>query len=270
MASLKTVIGMRIQGDRNLSWQNILLCASVRNWKLAHLRTWVFHGLFLQLAFLAAGLYAQPDYAAYESILAQHVTAEGKVDYTGLKKELPSFRKVVADMTARKPDDTWSREEQMAFWINTYNAYTLLVVTAHYPVGSILDIDNGETWKVAQAVVGGRNYTLDEIEHEVLRSRYHDPRIHFAINCAAASCPPLMNSAYRPARLEQQLDDRTRLFIHSRQNEITPFKARLSELFRWYASDFGDVPAYINRYASTKLTPGSTISYIPYDWSLND
>jgi len=226
--------------------------------------------LVLHLFFLPVGLFAQPDYTAYESLLARYVSAEGKVDYAGLKQGLPVLKKVIADMTARKPDETWSREEQMAFWINAYNAYTLLVVTEHYPIGSILDIDNGETWKIAQAVVGGRNYTLDEIEHEILRSRYQDPRIHFAVNCAAVSCPPLMNRAYRPARLEQQLEDRTRLFIHSRQNEITSFKARLSELFRWYAPDFGDLPAFINRYAPVKMTPGASISYMPYDWSLND
>ena len=158
----------------------------------------------------------------------------------------------------------------MAFWINIYNAYTLMTIVEHYPVGSIMDIDNGQTWEIARAVVGGRNYTLNEIEHEILRSTFRDPRIHFALNCAAVSCPPLMNKAYRGASLETTLEDRTRSFIRSPHNQITAFKARLSEIFKWYKSDFGDPLAFINRYVETKVLAAAAISYIPYDWSLND
>src|SRR5690606_17363544 len=175
-----------------------------------------------------------------DKLLGRYVSAEGRVDYPGLQQDSARLRKAIALMTATAPAPSWSRADQMAFWINAYNAYTLLTIVEHYPVASIMDIDNGQTWEIAHAVVGGRNYTLNEIEHAVLLSKFRDPRIHFALNCAAVSCPPLMNKAYRGASLEATLEDRTRAFIRSSHNQLTPFKARLSEIFKWYKSDFGD------------------------------
>ncbi len=212
----------------------------------------------------------QPEYADYDKLLSRYVSAEGRVDYAGLQQDSARLRKTIASMAATAPASSWSRADQMAFWINIYNAYTLLTVVEHYPVGSIMDIDKGQTWDIERTTVAGRNYTLNEIEHDILRSTFRDPRIHFALNCAAVSCPPLMNKAYRGASLEVTLEERTRAFIRSSHNQLTPFKARLSEIFKWYASDFGDPLAFINRYMETKVLAAAAITYIPYDWSLND
>lgn len=240
----------------------------------------VFSGLrtscrcWLYLVCFAAGpmvsATAQPDYAPYDELLSRFVSPAGRVDYAGLKRNLPTMRKVMAAMTAEPPGANWSREQQMAFWINAYNAYTLLIVAEHYPVSSIMEIDNGETWAIPQAFIGGRKYSLNEIENDILRSRFRDPRIHFALNCAAVACPPLMQKAYRPEILERQLEERTRQFIRSPANEITMFKARLSEIFKWYKADFGDPVAFINRYTPEPILAAAAISYIPYDWSLNE
>jgi hypothetical protein len=226
--------------------------------------------LLIFLLLVPATSRTQPEYAEYDKLLGRYVSAEGRVDYAGLTQDSARLRKTIAAMAATAPAPAWSRADQMACWINIYNAYTLQTVVEHYPVASIMDIDNGQTWEIARVVVGGRNYTLNEIEHEILRSTFRDPRIHFALNCAAVSCPPLMNKAYRGASLEATLEDRTRAFIRSSNNELTPFKARLSEIFKWYKSDFGDPLAFINRYLENKVLAAAAISYIPYDWSLND
>jgi hypothetical protein len=159
----------------------------------------------------------------------------------------------------------------MAYWINLYNAATVRLIASNYPLKSIMDLDGGKTWDVPRVAVGPRTYSLNQIENDILRKQFEDPRIHFALNCAAKSCPPLLNQAFLPDTLDAQLDARTRLFVNNPSaNRIEPRSASISRIFDWYAADFGNLPAFLNRYAKAKLPGNARITFLDYDWSLND
>ncbi|MBK8705831.1 MAG: DUF547 domain-containing protein [Saprospiraceae bacterium] len=109
----------------------------------------------------------------------------------------------------------------MAFWINVYNVFTIKLIADNYPLKSIMNLDGGKTWDVERIKIGGELYSLNQIENEIIRPQFKDPRIHFALNCAAKSCPPLYDKAYLPSQLDQQLDERTRSFVNSTNNELS-------------------------------------------------
>jgi hypothetical protein len=180
----------------------------------------------------------------------------------------------------------WPRAEQIAFWINAYNAITLERVLGAWPVDSITRIrptlgvlpGNG-VWKEKHRVAG-HLLSLDDIEHGTLRRHFAEPRIHFAVNCAARSCPPLAGAAFRGPDLERQLDQVTARFIRSARYNATgrgkPWA--LSKIFEWYAEDFvaaaGSVPAYVLRYLPAEQARGVDPARVrwsarPYDWRLN-
>ncbi len=128
-------------------------------------------------------------------------------------------------------------------------------------------------WDISFAKVGGKTYTLNHIEHEILRKKYKDPRIHVAVNCASYSCPQLYNRAFTASNIDQALNTLMKKFINDpKRNKITVQKAQLSEIFDWFTSDFtqkGSLVDYINSYSDTKINNNTSISYLPYNWSLN-
>ena len=175
---------------------------------------------------------------------------------------------------------TWSEAEQLAYWINAYNAFTVKLIADNYPVESIEDLHPtlnipllNTVWHKKFFKIGGRASSLDEIEHKILRKKFNEPRIHFAINCASYSCPPLRNEAYTAGELNKQLDEQAKAFINNpAHNKLSPEKASLSKIFSWFKGDFtkdGSLTDYINRYANTKLKPNAEISHLEYDWRLN-
>ena len=177
----------------------------------------------------------------------------------------------------------WTEPQQLAFLINAYNAYTLQLIIDHHPVKSIKDIGGllKGPWDQPVVRLFGRTLTLNHLEHEIIRKDYPDPRIHFALVCAARGCPPLRDEVYVADRLEEQLDDQARQFL------ATPAKNRvdagtrtvyLSPIFKWYGADFekkhGSVLAALQPYwpkasASALAQGGFKIRYTDYDWSLN-
>ncbi len=173
----------------------------------------------------------------------------------------------------------------MAFWINAYNAVTVRGILREYPTTSIRNhtakIFGYNIWKDLLLVVGGRSYSLEDIEHKVLR-HMRDPRIHFAIVCASKGCPRLRNEAYTAERLERQLDDNARHFFAQRQNfRYDPARRHfeLSSILKWFGRDFGEDDRAVLRAIAPFLpesasqvasTGGVTVSYLTYDWSLND
>jgi hypothetical protein len=224
------------------------------------------------------------DHTLFDAVLKKHV-ADGRVDYPALKTDarLEAYLARLGESDASIAEKA-SQEEKLAFWINVYNAATLRLVTVHYPVKSIRDIPHAglaSVWDIPTVKVGARTLTLNQIEHDILRAKLKEPRIHFAVVCAAVSCPPLRSEAYVAERLEQQLDDQARGFL-ARQNrfDLKTRRAELSRIFEWFAADFGaDAPALLARIApwapesvrdglSGKNGPW-TISYQDYDWSLN-
>ena len=224
-------------------------------------------------------------HAVFGKVLRTFVE-DGRVDYTGLKKN-PADLKVYLGQLASITETEfrkWSEPEQIAFLSNLYNAATLQLIVDHYPVKSIRDI--GGRWKGPwkQEVVSlfGEKVTLDHVEHDLLRKDYKEPRVHFALVCAARSCPPLRGAPYTPGRLDEQLEDQGRIFLNTPSKNRLDLEHRtayLSKIFDWFHGDFeghsGSVLAFVRPYfseeTSKKLEDGTfRVEYLDYDWALND
>jgi hypothetical protein len=135
-----------------------------------------------------------------------------------------------------------------------------------------MDLDNGKTWDVKWIKLGGKTYSLNQIEHEIIRPQFKDARIHFAVNCAAKSCPPLYNKAYTEENVNRYLEKRTIQFINdNKYNSISTKKAEISKIFEWYQEDFGDLITYLNKYLKQEdISKKAKVSFKEYDWSLNN
>lgn len=154
------------------------------------------------------------DHSTYDKLLKKYVTAQGLVDYKGFKADETVFNQYLALLNKNPPAASWSKADQMAYWINAYNAYTIRLILDHYPVQSIKDIGSKiqipfvtTPWAAKFFSISGEQMSLDNIEHGILRQKFDDPRIHFTLVCASISCPRLRNEAYTAAQLEKQLDD---------------------------------------------------------------
>lgn len=223
---------------------------------------------------------SKPSHQQWDVLLRKHVRADGLVDYKNFQKDTVELNKYLAVLSANHPASTWSRAEQMAFWINAYNAFTIKLVLQHYPVASIKDIKRGipfvnTVWDIKFIKIQNSTYDLNNIEHGILRKDFKDARIHAAVNCASYSCPKLRPEAYVAEKLEAQLDDAMRQFINDpTRNRISPNKAELSSIFNWFGGDFkdnaGSITKYINKYARQPLASNGKIVYLDYDWRLND
>jgi hypothetical protein len=224
----------------------------------------------------ATRLQAAIDGTLLGGVLHEHVDEHGQVDYAALKAAPARLDRYIAHLQSvdlAKLD----RDEQLALLINAYNAYTLRLIIDHYPVKSIRDIPEDQRWKAARWNIGGKVYSLDQIENELIRPVFKEPRIHFALVCAAESCPPLRREMYQASRLEEQLEEQTRSCLNaSKWIEVdqTGNKVRLTPLLDWFAADFGDVLAFAakrNDALRTITDAGKSpaIEFLPYDWSLN-
>ncbi|MFY0673130.1 MAG: DUF547 domain-containing protein [Bacteroidia bacterium] len=226
--------------------------------------------VFLIIPFVAN---AKPDHSTWDELLQEHVTVEGKVDYKGFEKDKERLNEYLRSLKRENPYGVWSKNEKLAYWINVYNAFTVKAILDYYPVSSITHIKpkNANTiWKLKWIEIAGKQLSLDEIENDIIRPEFKDARIHFAVNCAAKSCPPLRNKAYTADRLNEQLNEQTRKFINDKSmNKIDANKAEISNIFYWYADDFKLVE-FINKYSGVKITESTKITYLEYDWELNE
>lgn len=240
--------------------------------------------LFLLILWAPEGR-ASDRYDLFTRVLKSHVR-EGRVDYRGLKQSR-DFAEAIRQFSRTNPASLSSRNEQMAFWINVYNAFTLKLITDNYPVRSINDLHaapglvlsvlTGRTvWQRWTFEINGERYTLDRVEHDILRKRYADFRIHAAVNCASRGCPPLRAEAFEPARLDAQLEDQMRVFLRSSKigSDGTLY---VSKIFDWYRSDFetrgplsGALRPYLPPEAAARLQAGTKIEFLDYDWALNE
>ena len=179
--------------------------------------------------------------------------------------------------------DNFRRDEQLAYWINFYNALTVKVVLDNYPVTSILKISSGlfsiGPWSKKRVDVEGEALSLDDIEHRILRPIWQDPRIHYAVNCASIGCPNLRKEAFTPANLDTALTVAAREFINSERGmRIDNGRLYVSSIFAWFADDFGSsdeaVIAHLRQYSNadraSQLAEFSRISDDFYDWDLNE
>ncbi len=225
---------------------------------------------------------APVDHSAFDRLLRQHVNAKGLVNYKGFKTDEKEFNQYLAQLSKNPPTAAWSRPDQIAYWINAYNAYTICLILNHYPVKSIKDIGSKiqipfvtTPWAAEFIAIGGKKMSLDDIEHGTLRKQYDDPRIHFALVCASISCPRLRPEAYTAAKLDRQLDEQGRDFLNDpAKNSVGQTSAQLSKYFDWYKGDWNkngqSVVKWVNKYATTKLDAGARITFQDYNWNLNE
>jgi len=245
-------------------------------------RQFLFSALFVLLGLfsLAQNVKAQSiSHDTWDELLRAHVTDDGVVDYTGFIKEKAKFEKYLTLLSNNPPQRSWKRTEQLAYWINAYNAFTVKLIVDHYPVKSIKDIKRGvpfvnTVWDIKFIEIAGHKYDLNKIEHGILRKRFKEPRVHFAINCASASCPPLLNRAYTGDQLYAQLNQQARRFLaDTYKNKITANNTQLSKIFKWFKKDFtkeGSLKDFIAKYAPDSFNKNAKISYMKYDWRLNN
>lgn len=214
-------------------------------------------------------------HSVYDGILKKHVT-NGLVDYKALKTDSKKLYQYLSTLNSVSETtfNSWKEPERIAFLANLYNASTLRLILDNYPVKSIKDIGTWRKGPWDQPVVSlfGKKITLNNLEHDILRKKYNEPRLHMALVCAAKGCPPLRSEAYTGKRLNEQLDSQSRKFLTSsagfvidREKEIVS----ISLIFKWYGTDFKSVSAFVGKYSGQSLD-GLKIRYLDYDWSLNE
>ncbi len=246
------------------------------------------------------------NHASYDSLVQVYVE-DGLVDYTALSSDREMLDRYLGRLKRVDPNEyaSWDSDTQKAFWINAYNAITLEGILRNYPIedgflrgirfpkNSIRQIRR--FWKTVFVPVMGQQITLDDIEHDILRKEFPDPRIHFVLVCASMGCPILESRAYLPIHLEDRLERATRRFIQDPQRVRLDREKNvlyLSSIFKWYAQDFSlpqasvtgeeiqetedrDIFDFVEKYLSDEdrrvLNPSAwRIDYIKYDWSLNE
>ncbi len=240
--------------------------------------------VFFSSVLISISLYSQSgvSHTGFDELLQQYVDDKGLVNYKGLKSDRPKLKSYLSILESNAPQKSWTRDQKLAYWINAYNAYTLDLILEHYPVESIKDIGStikipfvSTAWDIKFINIGGKEYDLNNIEHGIIRKDFDEPRIHFALVCAAVSCPKLQNRAYVPERLDDQLTKAAKDFLGNpaKNNFESANKATLSKLFNWYGGDFkknGTLVEYINKYSETKLSKNADIDWMDYNWQLNE
>ena len=229
-------------------------------------------------------------YENWNRLLAEIVTPDGRVDYLRLADRRDLLDRVIAGFAAVSPDSAPSaftgEEDQLAYWLNAYNAFTLHAIVDEYPITSVWKTRDGQFFQRRRHLAGGRAVSLDDIEHAILRSRFAEPRIHFAINCGSNGCPPIRPSAFEGHGLRDTLRNATRQFLASEWNCRIDYAARriyVSRIFKMYAEDFAGARGTSVEYRLGVLRfvaehtgvafdriAAFEVVYNTYDWGLND
>jgi len=213
---------------------------------------------------------------AYASLLSKYVEPEG-VRYNAWharEQDVELIKEITEAIGAAPlPRD---KAERQAFLINAYNAWMLRTILENYPIDSVTDIDGFNIFKKKFLKVGGKTMSFDELEKGTIIPQFKDPRAHFAINCAAVSCPPLYEEPYTGSKLDSQLNLVTARFLNENPAGVRFSKSgnevKVSKLFDWYRKDFkpadGVIP-FINEFRELKIPKDTRIEYLEYDWDLN-
>ncbi|MFY0606251.1 MAG: DUF547 domain-containing protein [Cyclobacteriaceae bacterium] len=227
------------------------------------------HLVFLLMSLLVFGAEAQSFFEKAESFFAKHVK-DGAVAYESIKEnpsELNDLVKEIADLDLS--NKRVSPDFIKAFYINAYNLLVIKEVIDLYPIYGPLKVDG--FFNGIKHTVMGQEMTLDELEKGTLYKEFPDARLHFVLVCAAKGCPPIAAFGYFPDELDKQLTERTKTVLNLEWFvRVKGKKVEISQLFDWYAKDFGEPKAYINKYRTEKITDSAKISYYQYDWSLNN
>ncbi len=244
----------------------------------------IFSTLALLLATTAFGL----DHSKFADVLDQYQdSTTGNIAYSQLKADiatdadhpLTEYTGLLSSVTTQE-FNSWQRNDQMAFLINAYNAFTLQLVADNFPIGSIRDIGGAfsSPWsKSFFSLLGGQITTLDQVEHTWLRPKYQDYRIHAAVNCASVSCPALRYEPFVGSDLDAQLDEQMKIWVtDTTKNLFSGNSTKISKIFDWYGSDFvqwgGGIKSVLKKYADPQFDSAidqSRIGYQSYNWNLN-
>jgi len=234
--------------------------------------------LILFAVLLPASLLQAFDHSSLDSILKRCLNGSGMVDYASLKTNrtgLDTYLKTTGAVS-QATFNGWGKDEQLAFLINVYNAETLQYIIDNHPIASIKKLGGifSTPWDKKNVILLGEKVSLNHLEHKVIRPNYDEPRIHFALVCAAKGCPPLHSEAYTAAKLEGQLASQAKVFLNqSSKNRFEDGTLYLSTIFKWYGGDFKDggqtVSGYVDSYIEGATT-GADIKWTDYDWSLNE
>jgi len=249
----------------------------------------------LSIAIVILGAFvamANADNFLYTGLLQTYVH-DGRVNYFGMCKA-PEFPKYIEELSAIDPAQFKNSKNELAFWINAYNAFTLKVICEHYPLKSINELHtggliigtliHGTIWDKKFVTIHGEQMSLNQIEHQIIRKKFKEPRAHFALVCASKSCPSLRSEAYEGGTLEQQLNDQGKIFFtDSKKNrfDVNQRVAYLSKILDWYSGDFGASKKEILLFVASFLPPETAsalkanpdqwkVQYTDYDWSLNE
>ena len=215
-------------------------------------------------------------HASWDELLSKNVDDNGSVNYLGFKSDSLLLQSYLSKLSDNYPTPSWSNNEKLAYWINVYNAFTVKLIIDNYPVKSIKDIGSVLYGPWDQRIVQLKEYsfTLNHIEHNILRKEFAEPRIHFAIVCASISCPELLNKAYTGHNVREQLDQRAKLFINdTTKNLVASKQITISKIFKWFEGDFttnGTVIDYLNLHCAQKINNSAEIVYFDYNWGLNE
>ena len=260
----------------------------------------LFYTVGLLISQLAGAAFDQ-SHNDLTKVLAENVKA-GVVDYAAIKKNPAELDKYLSQIGSISDKDykSWPKPERMAYLINAYNAFTLKMISDFYPVDSIRSIGarvgggifsrKSKQWNISEYEKDGkkvtfkamgRTITLDEIEHKNLRPNFQDYRVHFALVCGALSCPPLRSEAFTGAKLDQQLDAQGRAFFADpfrNQYDAKSNSLKISKIFDWFHGDFERTGSSVQKVAKkylpesqgNSLSDETKISFLEYDWSLND
>lgn len=228
------------------------------------------------------------DHTPWDNLLSRHVRTSDQgvnlVDYHGFST---GDRTMLADyitILSGVPISQFNRDQQLAYWVNLYNALTVRVVLDHYPVESIRDIDISPglfatgPWDKKLISIEGKDLTLNDIEHRILRPIWRDPRIHYVVNCASIGCPNLRDRAYSGTEIDTALDRAATAYVNDpRGVSVVDGKVSVSKIYDWFIEDFGGsegmVLRHLQRYAAPELAARleaiGKLSDVHYDWSIN-
>lgn len=248
-------------------------------------RNWL-RGLFgppavtMQETFADDGSGSVFDHSVFDRVLSEHVYEGGFIDYEAIAADPSDLDRYIEQLAGADPD-ALGRDERLALLINAYNAFTIRLILDYMPVDSIRDIPRSQRWDHKRWGIGGRLHSLNEIEHEIIRPNFAEPRIHFVLVCAAVGCPPLRKEAYTGEKLESQLADQSE-YVHSHDRWFVLDKEReelhLTQLYQWYAGDYEQKAPSVVAYAAQfcpelvrLINAGREprVRYLDYSWKLN-
>jgi hypothetical protein len=216
----------------------------------------------------------------WDVLVHQFVDDKGFVDYNGFKNNESQLDDYLDSLTNTTPQKNWTNHQKIAYWINAYNAFTVKLIMNNYGKGNMKEIGvahQQSPFKIPFFKIGADEFTLDKLEHEILRKEFNEPRIHFCLVCASFSCPKFRNEAFIADKLEEQLEDQTSDFINDPdKNSLDQNPIGVSSLFQWYWDDFYEyfndkksLLNWINKYSKTPTSVNDEIEYLPYNCALN-